>query len=311
MKKLSIIIPYHGEPRESVSPLLLSLNSQKNINFNDIEILINNDSTNDNISDVLELCDNLKDVSIITCYNGGGPGPSRQHCLDNSQGDYILFFDADDTLLTNTTLSKILNIITSGMDVYNFKVAWEKIENNELGYQLWGRNLVGVWGKAYRRKFIYENGIQFLPELKHYGEDQYFNLTLNACFPKEISVDLVTYVYTVNNSQFCKPGMSKISDNKNSSPHDIVMPLQRAYEFISKRIDIELCRRDISLFIYLLYDDYFNKNFTEETKEIIKQDMRKFINDFDPMLKCINLMTFENNNPISFEKFVKSLVNNY
>ena len=121
MKKLSIIIPYHGEPRESVSPLLLSLNSQKNINFNDIEILINNDSTNDNISDVLELCDNLKDVSIITRYNGGGPGPSRQHCLDNSQGDYILFFDADDTLLTNTTLSKILNIITSGMDVYNFK----------------------------------------------------------------------------------------------------------------------------------------------------------------------------------------------
>ena len=197
------------------------------------------------------------------------------------------------------------------MDVYNFKVAWEKIENNELGYQLWGRNLVGVWGKAYRRKFIYENGIQFLPELKHYGEDQYFNLTLNACFPKEMSVDLVTYVYTVNSSQFCKPGMSKTSDNKNNSPHDIVRPLQKAYEFISKRIDIELCRKDISLFIYLLYDDYFNKNFTDETKEIMKQDMKKFIHDFDPMLKCIDLMTFENNNPISFEKFVKSLVDNY
>ena len=57
--------------------------------------------------------------------------------------------------------------------------------------------------------------------------------------------------------------------------------------------------------------NYFNKNFTEETKEIMKQDMKKFIHDFDPMLKCINLIKFENNNPISFEKFVKSLVNNY
>ena len=44
---------------------------------------------------------------------------------------------------------------------------------------------------------------------------------------------------------------------------------------------------------------------------IMKQDMKKFIHDFDPMLKCIDLMTFENNNPISFEKFVKSLVDNY
>ena len=60
-----------------------------------------------------------------------------------------------------------------------------------------------------------------------------------------------------------------------------------------------------------MYDDYFNKNFTDETKEIMKQDMKKFIHDFDPMLKCIDLMTFENNNPISFEKFVKSLVDNY
>lgn len=311
MKKLSIIIPYHGEPKETVLPLLLSLNFQKNIEFNDIEILINNDSENDYISDIIECCDNIKNICTLTNYNGGGAGPSRQHCLDSARGEYILFFDADDTFLTNSDISKILNSTSSGADLYNFIVAWESLNKNGLKYQLWERNLVGLWGKVYRHKFIYENGISFLPELTHYGEDQYFNLIFNACFPKEESINLITHVYTVNKTQYCKPGMSKISNNKNNSPHDIVMPLQKAYEFIAKRLDIEMCRRDISLFIYLLYDDYFNEDFTEETKKIIRQDMRKFIQDFDPTLKCVDLMTFENNNPISFREFVETLINNY
>lgn len=311
MKKISIIIPYHGEPKESVLPLMLSLNAQKNIDFNDIEILINNDSENDYISDVIECCDNIKNICTLTNYNGGGPGPSRQYCLDSAQGEYVLFFDADDTFLTNSDVSKILNIISSGFDVYNFVMAWETFENEKLKYQMWGRNLMSLCGKAYRLQFLLENNIKLLPELKHYGEDQYFNLILNSCFPKEYTTSVVTYVYTVNTTQYCKPGLSKISNNKNNSPHDIVRPLQRAYEFISKKIDIELCRKDISLFIYLLYDDYFNKNFTEETKKIMRQDMKKFIQDFDPTLKCINLITFKNNNPIPFKEFVETLINNY
>ena len=38
MIKISIIIPYHNESEDVIKPLLKSINEQKNIDFNDIEI---------------------------------------------------------------------------------------------------------------------------------------------------------------------------------------------------------------------------------------------------------------------------------
>ena len=89
---ISIIIPLYNK-RDFI---LKTLNSVLDQDFNDYEIIIVDDGSTDNSLQVVE---GISDDRIhIFRKNNGGPSSARNYGVQKSQGKWVLFLDADDTL---------------------------------------------------------------------------------------------------------------------------------------------------------------------------------------------------------------------
>ena len=104
--KISVIIPVY----KSEKYLAYCLESVVNQNFNDFEVILVDDGSNDNSP---QICDEYamkyRFVKVIHTVNGGVVR-ARKIGLDNSIGDYIVFIDSDDFIEINY-LSSIYNIV--------------------------------------------------------------------------------------------------------------------------------------------------------------------------------------------------------
>lgn len=92
---LSILIPHYNEPKEVVKPLLDSIEIQKNIDFNDIEVIICDDGP-----DAIELDREwLNSYSYVIKYyreEKGGVSKMRNLAFEHSCGEYVTWCDCDD-----------------------------------------------------------------------------------------------------------------------------------------------------------------------------------------------------------------------
>lgn len=107
-KKLSVIIPVYNS--ETYLPALFqSLNNQ---NQNLIEIIFVNDGSSDKSQALLlEYMEGKSNVVVFTQENKGGSA-ARNLGLHNAKGEYILFFDSDDTLKYN-----VLEVLINEMEL--------------------------------------------------------------------------------------------------------------------------------------------------------------------------------------------------
>lgn len=88
--RFSIVIPVYNRPKE-VEELLESLCQQT---FKDFEVIVVEDGSTEK-SDMI--CEKYKDQLDIKYYfkPNSGPGPSRNHGAEHSQGDYLIILDSD------------------------------------------------------------------------------------------------------------------------------------------------------------------------------------------------------------------------
>ncbi len=95
---ISVIIPYYKK-RNFVKDTILSVISQS---YDSLEILIINDDTNLNDLEFLQEISKLdKRIKIINNNKRLGAGLSRNKGIEQSNGKYIAFIDADDTWAPN------------------------------------------------------------------------------------------------------------------------------------------------------------------------------------------------------------------
>lgn len=94
---------------------LISILSQKNINWGFFEIIVVNDGSKDNtekkVNDIKDRYP-LIDIVILNKTNGG-LSDARNFGLKSARGDYIWFFDSDD-LMEEDSLAKIFNVLKYG-----------------------------------------------------------------------------------------------------------------------------------------------------------------------------------------------------
>ena len=89
---ISIIIPLYNKQ----DCILKTLNSVFDQDFNDYEIVIVDDGSTDNSIQIVE---SISDNRIhLFRKNNGGPSSARNYGVQKSQGKWVLFLDADDTL---------------------------------------------------------------------------------------------------------------------------------------------------------------------------------------------------------------------
>lgn len=199
MPKFSIISPIY-----KVEKYLPSfINCIFNQNFEDFEVILVDDGSPDQSG---SLCDAFakKDCRLKVIHKeNGGVSSARNKGIDAATGDWILFFDPDDTFPSNTleTLSKVItlhpeielvlfnhthilpggtiissenkvpaNIVLDSKGIIRYMISTIISDNNVLR---------SPWTKAYRRSTLLESGIRFTK--RTFAEDYQFNLNL---FPK-------------------------------------------------------------------------------------------------------------------------------
>ena len=100
---LSIIIPTHNS-RNTIAPLLLSINNSPTVDFRDLEVIVVDDESKDNTVNVVE---NVRKIlkyklKLIEVKRNIGPAKARNTGAKKAVGRYFLFLDGDVKLKTNT-----------------------------------------------------------------------------------------------------------------------------------------------------------------------------------------------------------------
>ena len=121
---LSIIIPTHNS-RNTIAPLLLSINNSLTVNFKDMEAIVVDDESKDN---TIEIIENIREVlqfklKLIKVKKNIGPAKARNLGGQKAQGKYLLFLDGD-VELKKETLSNVFSLISKN-NVRAFTGIWD------------------------------------------------------------------------------------------------------------------------------------------------------------------------------------------
>ena len=194
----SIILPIYNVEKylhECVDSILYQT-------FTDFELILVNDGSKDRSGNI---CDEyaLKDDRIKVIHKeNGGLSDARNFGTDKATGDYIVYVDSDDYIVSNEFLSDLSKKIEETQrDIVLYKYSKffddsktlaectfsldfaESIEDSDqLLYELVKRDsYYGMaWIKAFKREIVVNNGIQFEKNLLGEDMDWYFDLVLNA-----------------------------------------------------------------------------------------------------------------------------------
>ena len=181
--KLSIIVPVFNV-EDYIRPCLESILKQ-GLEDNDYEIIIINDGTPDKsmevIADLIETHHNI----IIIDQENQGLSIARNNGIEKASGEYILFVDSDDLLIDNCVPFLLDKAISSKTDL--IVADFLKMNDKEIthlgetfrqkdgdimkkkGRELFLDDLYPyhcyVWRTMYRRDFINQNNLRFIPHI--------------------------------------------------------------------------------------------------------------------------------------------------
>ncbi len=224
-KQLSILVPVY-KVEKYIRPFFESIFRQ-NIPDDCYEIIVVNDGTPDRsmevVADLLELHDN----TMVINQENQGLSVARNTALECAKGEYVLILDSDDLLVDGSLLLLLDKALTTKADlvVADFVnksddelETFEPIQNDIIWEEKTGRKLFMenlspyacyVWRTLYRRQFLNENHIRFVPGI--YVQDIPFThecyLKANKC----VRTNLLLTIYREWGEQStCKFNMKRI-----------------------------------------------------------------------------------------------------
>ncbi|MBE5936544.1 MAG: glycosyltransferase family 2 protein [Lachnospiraceae bacterium] len=219
--KATIIVPvYNG--RDRVLKCIESIFSQS---YHNIELLIFDDGSKDDSYDVLQayIKDNRPDwceVSLVKQENMG-VAKTRNKGIKCAAGEYVFFVDQDDFLDINYCADYITEAEKTHSDIV--VGGYERISDNgdvlrvvDLKDYAWSKFLVvAPWAHLYRRDFLKDNSIAFLPS--KIGEDVYFNLVAYS-YTDKIAVLVGNTNYKWVNNMESVSNSRQVEATKDGSP---------------------------------------------------------------------------------------------
>lgn len=210
----------------------------QNQTYSNIEIILVDDGSTDNTS---RICDELaiedKRIRVFHKKNGG-LGSARNVGIDNAKGEYIYFFDVDDSIEQNFISDSVEYAQTKKVDmiIYGYYARFsdsleeekitvtERTINNNLELKnaycnelLWLKHGNGfAWNKFYRLSFIKRHNFHFGNQ--RIQQDEPFNMQLYLKLDKVYICPKVYYHYVlyINNN-----AGSKYIENKEDIITDV------------------------------------------------------------------------------------------
>jgi len=217
MKQLSIIIPVYNVEKYIQSCINSIFN--QGVAEDSYEIIIINDGTKDHSMEMIEdIIDKHTNIHVINQKNQG-LSMARNNGIKKACGEYILFLDSDD-LLAEQSLSILMeHALKTKADLV--VADFERMDDQEIiqlsqghiqqktnevrektGWSLLLEDLnpreCYVWRTLYRRQFLSDNHITFIPGI--YYEDIPFTHECYLKAKRSIKTNIVLYIYRIGHS---------------------------------------------------------------------------------------------------------------
>ena len=208
----SVVIPCYN----CVKTLEATVNSVRACGLTDYEILLIDDGSSDGTAKLCDsLCVRYPELRCVHQENAG-VSAARNRGIDEAQGEYLWFVDADDTVLP-LNIESILKAIREGVDFIMFGMRFlyvhhgrvvmrenmscgslVELTQQDLGSHfraLFDKNyFTAIWNKLIRKSILTENQIYFDPTLINY-EDLHFSLVLVGCCKTIMALPEPYYCY--------------------------------------------------------------------------------------------------------------------
>ena len=245
----------------------------------DIKLTIIDDCSEKDYLSLLEPFSSFLNYEIIRLKENQGPGTCRKIGLEKTNGDYVMFMDADDVFLTPKAVELLYNaIIEKKAHVVTGSFLEETKEGKIVRHEV---DLVWVFAKIYSREFLNRKKITF--NNSRANEDAGFNYLIRLCTDRihHIKMDVYLWRYHPN-------AITKINNNSysfNESLFGLLYNRHWAFKEAIKRNALEektipMMTETLILFystyIKMLYknkdkrEEYFNR-LKEFYKEIIAE----------------------------------------
>jgi glycosyltransferase involved in cell wall biosynthesis len=208
--RLSVIIPFYNV-EEYLERCIISVENQ-DIVKEDYEVLLINDGSTDKSYEIAcRLKDTFTNVVVLTQENKG-QGAARNLGLKEAKGNYVLFVDSDDYMLSNVFCKMLDAVDCHDLDILIMQSKSMKEDGSfrqiysapfPKGSVINGQQILvkgyrpaSVWAKLYRRELISDTIGGFKEGIIH--EDVDFNMKLFSYAQRAMFLDLCCYVYYWN-----------------------------------------------------------------------------------------------------------------
>lgn len=282
---LSIIVPIY-KVEQYIRPCVLSIFEQ-DMDDSEFELILVDDGTPDNsFEKINDIINNHHNIVVLKQPNSG-LSVARNTGLKAAKGDYVLFVDSDD-LLVKKQLRHLLDkateeipdlLITKFTKLTDDEIEkWEEDKNSNNEYQIKTGTDVFindlnpqqcyVWRTLYRREFLINNNLFFIPGL--YFEDIPFTTECYILARKCILTSTLLYIYRQRQNSI----VSSITKEKLLHMNRIVEYLWNLKQNHSYPIQVNKKLKDI-IFVtfsiciwYISHDENVRKNRQEITQDL-------------------------------------------
>jgi len=193
---VDIIIPAYNA-HETLERTLNSILNQTM--YSKIKIILVDDNSEKNYDDIINKFSGLLDIKYFKMDKNIGPGAARQFGVDNSNGSYIMFVDADDILTDALAIREMSNYMNQNHNCAVISAAF--LEESEIGKMFMHNNeMVSLCAKLYRRSFLQKNDLVI--SSGYFYEDLEFNTKIRLSLKDKEYIqfmnDKIIYIWKFN-----------------------------------------------------------------------------------------------------------------
>lgn len=261
MPKISVIIPVYNL-QDYIERAITSVTSQS---FKDVEIIVVNDGSTDNTSQIVdELAEKDDRIKHIIKENEG-PGAARNMGFESSNGEWVWFLDGDDYMLSDAIEKMYSAANDCDMVVCNtqreysthkegplFKLpTYDNVNDvDRISKYFLGKITMGEFtdNKMYNRKFLESTGVKFENREDIFAEDSYFFAKVLKTMDKIAIVDEVLVVYFQRDDSATNSFKENLAERCERFMVGISEWYDHAYDF-------ELKTRAFRFFYDIIYND--------------------------------------------------------
>lgn len=251
--KVSVIIPFYNR----INLLTKSIESVLEQTHKNLEIILVNDCSIEDIGKIIEYTKTDKRIKLINLKKNEGPAHARNVGIENATGEYIAFLDSDDEFLPEKIEEQLTEMYLTKYNVgHTSYIRRNKREDKivDIG-KLTGVVIPEIIKSCQiatptvmiKTKYLEENGFKFREDMK-IGEDTCFWLeilrnTKLLGIDKPLTIVNVSEKSSANDSKKHLEGLTNIlgyllTDKEYSQYHESISNLCRRYVEVSEEITL-------------------------------------------------------------------------